>query len=159
MNDASRDGRTPHAKGRPRISRLGIGDAEALLALLTGQDVWPRPRSADIIEFLGRNDAATFGLRAADGLRGAVSTLVEGAVAHVLWIAFDPDTVAEMRLALEELAAFAKASGSAMLFAQVEQGSAAHRALLGCGFAEDYDEREVTRGRPRILVDLVRALG
>jgi hypothetical protein len=158
MSLDSREHKPPHARDAERAVKLSPGHAPELCAFLRANDVWPTPREADLIAFLGREDAITVACFSHGRIVGAVASVLDHTVMSIVWAIVEPESGRMAGPLLAEAEKFARARRAAILFAQALEDSKTHRLLADYGFAVNYKERDVAAGHPASRVELTKTL-
>lgn len=137
--------------------RLGPADAAELHAYLVIKDVRPCPSADDLVEFLGRTDAAVFAMRS-NGFEATVAGALDGHTLHVQWLYVEDASRDSTRALIDALASFGRARGAMVLYAQTAESGPAQAALRENGFVEDAREGDVVQDQPSWTVSLVKVL-
>jgi hypothetical protein len=136
-----------------------VSDARVVANFLLEQDVRPVPCESDVAAFLERSDTALFYALCGGRIVGTAGCVRDGWVMRLTHFAVSE--AKQNLLAAElvgQLEGVARAGGTSMLAAQALHNSPAHRLLLECGFAADWEECDVAEDRVVTVVDLLKPL-
>jgi hypothetical protein len=111
----------------------------------------------DLAEFLGRNDAAVFATRDTV-IRATASGVQDHMALHVQWVHADEAHADAAGALVDAVAAFGRARGAAVLYADAADGGPTEALLRAYGFVEDGREGDVVRGEPSLTVAFVKVL-